>query len=61
MRIASVCGRCDAARRCYVMDISKVVARVNVPQNQAVTVKIGQPATITQVDTDVKVRGKVAW
>jgi HlyD family secretion protein len=42
-----------------VMDISKVVARVNVPQNQAVTVKIGQPATIAQVDTDVKVEGKV--
>ena len=42
-----------------VMDISKVVARVNVPQSQAVSVKIGQPATITQVDTDVKVEGKV--
>jgi multidrug efflux pump subunit AcrA (membrane-fusion protein) len=42
-----------------VMDISKVVARVNVPQKQAVSVKIGQPASITQVDTDVKVDGKV--
>jgi len=42
-----------------VMDISKVVARVNVPQKQAVSVKIGQPASITQVDTDVKVEGKV--
>jgi HlyD family secretion protein len=31
-----------------VMDISRVVARVNVPQNQAGTVKVGQPATITR-------------
>jgi len=42
-----------------VMDISRVVARVNVPQNQAVSVKVGQPATITQIDTDLKVEGKV--
>ena len=42
-----------------VMDISKVIARVNVPQNQAATVKIGQPATLTQVDSDIKVEGKV--
>ncbi len=42
-----------------VMDISKVVARVNVPQNQAVSVRIGQPATITQTDTDLKMDGKV--
>ena len=42
-----------------VMDISKVVARVNVPQSQAATVRIGQPAALSQVDTDVKVEGKV--
>jgi multidrug efflux pump subunit AcrA (membrane-fusion protein) len=42
-----------------VMDISKVVARVNIPQSQAVTVKLGQPASMTQVDTDLKVDGKV--
>ena len=42
-----------------VMDISKVVARVNVPQTQAVSVKIGQQATITQTDTDLKLEGKV--
>ena len=42
-----------------VMDISKVVARVNVPQNQAASVKVGQPATITQVDTNQTVEGKV--
>jgi multidrug efflux pump subunit AcrA (membrane-fusion protein) len=42
-----------------VMDISKVIARVNVPQNQAASVRIGQPATLTQVDADLKVEGKV--
>ncbi len=42
-----------------VMDISKVIARANVPQNQAASVKVGQPATITQVDTNQTVSGKV--
>jgi multidrug efflux pump subunit AcrA (membrane-fusion protein) len=42
-----------------VMDISKVIARANVPQNQTATVRIGQPATITQVDTNQTVEGKV--
>ncbi|MCU1237965.1 MAG: efflux transporter, family, subunit [Candidatus Solibacter sp.] len=42
-----------------VIDISKVVARVNVPQNQAATLKVGQPATIAQPDTDLKIEGKV--
>jgi RND family efflux transporter MFP subunit len=42
-----------------VMDISRVVARANVPQNQSASVKVGQPATITQVDTNQTVEGKV--
>jgi len=42
-----------------VMDISRVVARANVPQNQSASVRVGQPATITQVDTNQTVEGKV--
>jgi multidrug efflux pump subunit AcrA (membrane-fusion protein) len=42
-----------------VMDISRVVARVSVPQSQAGMVKVGQPATITQVDSGQEVTGKV--
>ena len=42
-----------------VMDISRVVARVSVPQSQAGTVKVGHPATITQVDSGQEVPGKV--
>src|SRR5674476_326217 len=42
-----------------VMDISRIIARANVPQNQSASVKVGQPATITQLDTDQTVEGKV--
>ncbi len=42
-----------------VMDISRVVARVSVPQSQAGMVKVGQPATITQVDSGQEEPGKV--
>jgi multidrug efflux pump subunit AcrA (membrane-fusion protein) len=42
-----------------VMDISKVVARANVPQNQAASIKIGQTATITQVGIGEPLEGKV--
>jgi HlyD family secretion protein len=42
-----------------VIDISKVIARANVPQNQSASVKVGQPATITQVDTNQTIEGKV--
>ncbi|MDE3158051.1 MAG: efflux RND transporter periplasmic adaptor subunit [Acidobacteriota bacterium] len=42
-----------------VMDISRIVARVNVPQTQATAVKIGQPATITETDNGEKLEGKV--
>ena len=42
-----------------VMDISRVVARVNVPQGQALAVKVGQTATITETDNGEKLEGKV--
>ena len=42
-----------------VMDISRVVARVNVPQSQAGPIKIGQTATITQTGSEDKLEGKV--
>ena len=42
-----------------VMDISRVVARVNVPQAQAGAIKLGQTATITQTGSDDKLEGKV--
>ena len=41
-----------------VMDISRVVARVNVPQAQAADLKVGQTATITQTDGS-KLEGQV--
>lgn len=42
-----------------VMDISRVVARVNVPQADAPSVKVGQTATLTQPDSKEQVEGKV--
>jgi HlyD family secretion protein len=42
-----------------VMDISRIVARANVPQNEAVSVKVGQPATIRLTDRAFEVPGKV--
>jgi HlyD family secretion protein len=42
-----------------VMDTSRVVARVNVPQAQASVVKVGQPATVTFTDSGKEVPGKV--
>jgi multidrug efflux pump subunit AcrA (membrane-fusion protein) len=42
-----------------VMDVSRVVARVNVPTADATGVKVGQPATITLADTGQEVPGKV--
>jgi RND family efflux transporter MFP subunit len=41
------------------MDISRVVARVNVPLASAAPLKVGQPATITLTDTKEAVQGKV--
>jgi HlyD family secretion protein len=42
-----------------VVDIARVVARVNVPQSEASAVKVGQPATITQTGQGDKLEGKV--
>jgi HlyD family secretion protein len=42
-----------------VMDISRVVARVNVPQAQAGAVKVGHPAILTPTDGGPDVTGKV--
>ena len=42
-----------------VMDISSVVARVNIAQALAMPIKVGQPATITLTDTGETVQGKV--
>jgi HlyD family secretion protein len=42
-----------------VMDISTVVARVNVPQNQAISIRVGHPAVVTQPDSTEQLQGKV--
>jgi HlyD family secretion protein len=42
-----------------VMDVSSVIARVNLPPAQAVHVKAGQTARITSADSSVEVDGKV--
>jgi multidrug efflux pump subunit AcrA (membrane-fusion protein) len=42
-----------------IMNISRVVARVNVPQADAPFVKVGQTAMITQTDNGEPVEGKV--
>jgi multidrug efflux pump subunit AcrA (membrane-fusion protein) len=43
-----------------VMDVSRVVARVNVPQGDAPFVKAGQTAIITQSDNLEQIEGKVS-
>jgi multidrug efflux pump subunit AcrA (membrane-fusion protein) len=42
-----------------VMDVSKVVARINIPQNQASGVKIGQTAEVIPADGGDTVQGRV--
>src|ERR1700680_541296 len=42
-----------------VMDVSRVVARVNVPQADAPSVKVGQAVIITQTDSTAQVDGTV--
>ena len=44
-----------------VMDVSRVVARVNVPTADAAGIKVGQPATITlaEINTGAESQGKV--
>ena len=42
-----------------VVNISRVVARVNVPESEASAVKLGQTATVTQPDIKEEIEGKV--
>ncbi len=42
-----------------VVDISRVVARVNIPQSQGSLVKVGQPAELVQADSGQQFAGKV--
>ena len=42
-----------------VMDVSRVVARTNIPQNQAQLLKVGNDATVNQPDGGDQVAGKV--
>jgi multidrug efflux pump subunit AcrA (membrane-fusion protein) len=42
-----------------IVDISRVVARTNVPQKEALAVKVGNPATIKLTDGVTEVPGKV--
>jgi HlyD family secretion protein len=42
-----------------VMDISRIVARANVPSEQLPFIKVGDPASITAADGSTEVRGKV--
>jgi HlyD family secretion protein len=42
-----------------VMNISRVIARANIPVAQAVALKAGLPATISQTDADIQGAGKI--
>ena len=42
-----------------VVDISRIVARINVPQSEASAVKVGQTASLTQPDSQEEMEGKV--
>jgi multidrug efflux pump subunit AcrA (membrane-fusion protein) len=42
-----------------VMDVSSVIAQVNIPPAQAAFVKVGQPARIVSADNSAEVDGKV--
>lgn len=42
-----------------VMDVSRVIARANVPVAQAAYLHVGQPATMTETDAAIEVPGKV--
>jgi multidrug efflux pump subunit AcrA (membrane-fusion protein) len=42
-----------------VVDLSSVIARVNVPQTDAVHLRVGQPATIASTDNSVTLDGKI--
>jgi RND family efflux transporter MFP subunit len=42
-----------------IVDISRVTARIDVPQSEASLVKVGQPAILTRPDSNDEVEGKV--
>lgn len=42
-----------------VVNVSRIIARANVPVAQATVLKIGQPATISQTDASLEASGKV--
>ena len=42
-----------------VMDISHVIARINIPEGDASAVKVGQPVIITQPNDTTEINGKV--
>ncbi len=42
-----------------IVDISRVIARVNIPQSDASAVKVGQTAALTQPESKEEVEGKV--
>jgi multidrug efflux pump subunit AcrA (membrane-fusion protein) len=42
-----------------VMNISRVIARANIPVGQAASVKVGNPATIAQTDAQIESTGRV--
>ena len=42
-----------------VMDVSRVVARANIPQSQSAYLKVGAAATVTQTDSSGEIPGKV--
>jgi len=42
-----------------VMDISHVIARINIPEGEATAAKVGQKVVITQADNTAGVEGKV--
>ena len=42
-----------------IVDISRVVARIDVPQAEASTVKVGQTAILTRPDSKDEIEGKV--
>jgi HlyD family secretion protein len=42
-----------------VMNLSRVIARANIPVAQAVTLRVGQPARVAQTDAPIEVQGTV--
>jgi HlyD family secretion protein len=42
-----------------VMNVSRVIARANIPAGQAATLKVGDTATITQIESNIVLNGRV--